>query len=155
MKISDLLGEGWESDERSEADPEARAAGPITAPPVPPNDINAPAEQIASPSPDVSDALASWGPAPEPPAPEPTAPEPTEPDVAPPPANARAQLADLAAELATPITPVASPVEPAVFEEAAELARLTLVVDDLLPDATKRSATSRGSSRSGSRRRAR
>ncbi len=69
------------------------------------------------------------------------------------PVSARAQLADLAAGLAVPLTP---PVESGEAEYPAEIVGLDPVVDDLLPDPTKRSKGSpRGSSRSGSRRRGR
>ncbi len=128
MKISDLLGEGWESDERSDAKTEPRAAGYTPT---------------AQSTPDVIASLASWSPAPE----------PREPEVPTQPVSARAQLADLAAGLALPVAP-ATEIEPV---EAApdELVGLDLVVDDLLPGATKGKGSGRGSSRSGSRRRGR
>jgi hypothetical protein len=76
------------------------------------------------------------------------------------PVSARAQLADLAAGLSVPETPL---IETDALEDPdgtsglagiAGIAGLSQVVDDLLPDATKRSkGSSRGSSRSGSRRR--
>ena len=143
MKISDLLGEGWESEERSDTGPEPRPTGPTPAAPVAPVATPGRAESVASRSPDVIASLASWSPAPE----------SLDPDAPAPPVSARAQLADLAAGLAAPAAP---PVEPDVVEEPDEIAGLALVVDDLLPGATKRSrASSRGSSRSGSRRRGR
>jgi len=150
MKISDLLGEGWESDERSDAPAEPRAAGYAAAaqPPsvvsVPPT-VSDPAatEAPGARTPDVIASLASWSPAPEPRAPT----VPTQP------VSARAQLADLAAGLAAPVAPPAE-VEP-VEAPPDELAGLDLVVDDLLPGATKAKGSGRGSSRSGSRRRGR
>ena len=147
MKISDLLGEGWESDERTdpEADPGAFASPPTgaSAPPAPP--IPAPTEPVETRSPDVIPSLASWAPAPEPPAPEARIP-----------AGERAeQLADLAAGLAVAPPARAEP-EPEPEETVDELAGLHAVVDDLLPAAaTRRKGSSRGSSRSGSRRRGR
>jgi hypothetical protein len=128
MKISDLLGEGWESEERSDATTEPRATGYTPTAPV------APVAPLSVSSPDP--ALAE--------------PEPV-------PVSARAQLADLAAGLSVPETPL---IETDALEDPdgtsglAGLAGLSQVVDDLLPDATKRSkGSSRGSSRSGSRRR--
>jgi hypothetical protein len=120
MKISDLLGEGWESDEQSDANTEPRAVeDSSTSPPAP------------------------WAPVPE----------PRDPELPPEPVSARAQLADLAAGLAIPAP--APPVETEAISAPDEFAGLSLVVDDLLPDATKRKGSSRGSSRSGSRRRGR
>jgi len=146
MKISDLLGEGWESEERSDTGPEPHPTGPAPAAPVAPVANPGRAESVASRSPDVIASLASWSPAPE----------SLDPDAPAPPVSARAQLADLAAGLAAPAAPPLPPVEPELVEEPDEIAGLALVVDDLLPDATKRSrASSRGSSRSGSRRRGR
>jgi hypothetical protein len=152
MKISDLLGEGWESDERSDAKTEPRAAGytPAAAPPSPPSVVSVPptvsdpdfTEPVEARAPDVIASLASWAPAPELRDPEPTA-EPV---------SARAQLADLAAGLAIPAAP---PAEEEPIESADEFIGLDMVVDDLLPDATKRKGSARGSSRSGSRRRGR
>jgi hypothetical protein len=146
MKISDLLGEGWES---SEPD---LAAEPPTAPPT--SDVGAaqavvasgpprtPTEPVEARSSDVIPELASWAP-----------PEPGERDVPRRPVSAREQLADLAAGLA--VAPPA-PVEVEVEPETDELAGLDAVVDDLLPAAaTRRKGSSRGSSRSGSRRRGR
>jgi hypothetical protein len=141
MKISDLLGEGWESDERSDENPQ----------PPPPSVVSVPAA-VADPTAaeptdarptDVITSLASWAPAPEPR-------DPQAPDE---PVSARAQLAELAAGLATPVAPPEIEEEP--VEAPDDLAALSLVVDDLLPDATKRKGSSRGSSRSGSRRRGR
>jgi hypothetical protein len=127
MKISDLLGEGWESEERSDATTEPRATGYTPTAPVAPPSLSSPDPTLAEPEPE---------------------PEPV---------SARAQLADLAAGLSVPETPL---IETDALEDPdgtsgfAGLAGLSQVVDDLLPDATKRSkGSSRGSSRSGSRRR--
>ncbi|MGZ8766320.1 MAG: hypothetical protein ACXW2C_11600 [Acidimicrobiia bacterium] len=140
MKISDLLGEGWEPDEGSER-PETKTELRGSAPTTQEDTLEA-----ANPrSSDVITSLASWAPAPE----------PRDPEAPAAPVSARAQLADLAAGLAIPAT---APIEEAVIEapaDLADLARLELVVDDLLPEATKRKDSSRGSSRSGSRRRGR
>jgi hypothetical protein len=151
MKISDLLGESWESGEQSDDNVQhASQPSPQQQPP-PPSVVSVPAvvvdpstpEPVASRAPDVITSLASWAPAPEP------------RQAAPPdePVSARAQLAELAAGLAIPVA------APAVVEEPVDapddLAGLNLVVDDLLPGATKRKGSSRGSSRSGSRRRGR
>jgi hypothetical protein len=151
MKISDLLGEGWESDEGSGASrPREGGDTPTASAPPPPSVVTVPpvvadpasTEPVETRAPDVITSLASWTPTPEPRDPE----TPAEP------VSARAQLADLAAGLAIP---VAEPVEAEPVESTDELAGLHLVVDDLLPDATKRKGSSRGSSRSGSRRRGR
>ena len=149
MKISDLLGEGWESDERSDATNEPAASGHTPAAPPPPVAAaptpvvaSASAEPVEAASSEVTSSLASWAPEPE----------PRDPDLPAEPVSARAQLADLAAGLAIPAAP---PVEAEVVEAPDELAGLHVVVDDLLPDATKRKGSSRGSSRSGSRRRGR
>lgn len=152
MKISDLLGEGWESDERSGEGSEPSDAGPAPTPPAPPPPVVTVPPEVADPTsaapletraPDVITSLAAWAPAPEPR-------EAEKPDE---PVSARAQLADLAAGLALPTT---TPVEEEPgLEPTDELGGLHVVVDDLLPDATKRKGSPRGSSRSGSRRRGR
>jgi hypothetical protein len=142
MKISDLLGDGWESDERSDAS---------LSPPSPPSVVSVPqtvsdpasTQPVEQRTPEVIASLASWAPAPE----------PRDPGAPAEPVSARAQLADLAAGLAIPVA--APPVEVEAIEAPDQLAGLDLVVDDLLPDATKRKGSSRGSSRSGSRRRGR
>ncbi len=141
MKISDLLGEGWESGDQSEENVQPTPPSVVSVPAVVANPATA--EPVDSRAPDVITSLASWAPAPEPRDLE--APEP--------PVSARAQLADLAAGLAIPAAPLVVEEEPA--EAADELVGLHVVVDDLLPEATKRKGSSRGSSRSGSRRRGR
>jgi hypothetical protein len=148
MKISDLLGEGWESDEESDAAERAAGYSRTTPPPsvvsVPPTVANpAAGEPVDSRPPDVIASLASWAPAPE----------PLDPALPGAPVSARAQLADLAAGLAIPTA--AQPIESEHVEAPDQLADLALVVDDLLPDATKRKGSSRGPSRSGNRRRGR
>ena len=120
MKISDLLGEGWESGEQSDEKTEPHAVD---------DDATAPSEPSAP------------------------APEPRDPELPGEPVSARAQLADLAAGLAIPAP--APPAEPDAIPDSDGLTGLSLVVDDLLPDATKRKGSSRGTSRSGSRRRGR
>ena len=141
MKISDLLGEGWESDERSDANVQPPPPSVVSVPAAVADPTSA--ESVDSRAPDVITSLASWAPSPE----------PRDPVTTDEPVSARAQLADLAAGLAIPTAAPAVEEEP--VEAADELAGLHLVVDDLLPDATKRRGSSRGSSRSGSRRRGR
>jgi hypothetical protein len=124
MKISDLLGEGWEPDEHPDPTTEPAAGYRAAAPP--PSVVSVPST-VANPAsvgepegaraPDVIASLASWAPAPE----------PRDPEIPAEPVSARAQLADLAAGLAIPVA----------------------------ADATKRKGSSRGPSRSGSRRRGR
>lgn len=141
MKISDLLGEGWESDERSDENVQPPPPSVVSVPAAVADPTSA--EPVDPRAPDVITSLASWAPAPE----------PRDPETTDEPVSARAQLAELAAGLAIPAAPPEVEEEP--VDAPDDLAGLNLVVDDLLPDATKRKGSSRGSSRSGSRRRGR
>ena len=134
MKISDLLGEGWESEERSAAGRRTRRRPappwdpPATPSPGPATELVEPLEPVPAPGPrcirrdPLADVVDRRG----------RGVDPQPPNR---PVSARAQLADLVAGLVAPPPPPApGPVEPEVAEEPDDLVGLVLVVDDLLPD---------------------